>query len=411
MSRHPWTPRQIRRAWLCALPWLLHAGAAWAWPDAARGPMHVNVSFETTALPTLETLHALPVVPADMNETVIRIPADAGDSVELETTVFKPDGDGPFPMVVFNHGKERGDPRAQKRSRPLAFAREFVRRGYVVVAPNRRGFAHSGGTYEEDGCNTEDDGLVQAGDVAAAIDYMRRQPYVDPHHILVAGSSYGGLSSIAYGELAAPGVLGLVNFAGGLRQDSCHSWESNLTQAFAAYGQAVHLPTLWFYGDNDQYWPAALIKNMFTAFADGGSDAHMVDFGNYKDNAHKLVGDRDGVAIWWPPLARFLGRIGLPTAVRYRLPPAFETPPPSGYAQLDAAGSVPYVDSNGRQAYQAFLQQYPSRAFALSDSGAWAWAEGGDDPLATALASCQKNSSMPCHLYAVDNTVVWNDRQ
>ena len=135
---------------------------------------------------------------------------------------------------------------------------------------------------------------------------------------------------------------------------------------------------------------------MYTAFANGGSDAHMVDFGTYKNNAHRLVGDRDGVPIWWPPMARFLTRIGLPTAVRYRLPPTLESPPPTGYAQLDAVDAVPYVDNTGRRGYQTFLQQYPSRAFALSDSGAWAWAEGGDDPLATALASCQKNSREPC---------------
>ena len=224
------------------MPWVLcvalHAATAWAWPGDSTAPAHIDVSFQPAAVPL-----ALPTVAADMNETVIRIPADETGSVKLETTIFKPDGDGPFPMVVFNHGKERGDPRKQSRSRPLAFAREFVRRGYVVVAPNRRGFARSGGTYVEDGCNTEDNGIMQAGDVAAAISYMIRQPYVDSHHILVAGSSYGGLTTIAYGELAAPGVLGLVNFAGGLRQDSCRSWESNLTQAFAAYGQSARLPT------------------------------------------------------------------------------------------------------------------------------------------------------------------------
>src|ERR1700760_2962471 len=104
---------------------------------------------------------------ARLNETVIRVPVDAAGTITLETTIYKPDGAGPFPMIVFNHGKMPGDPRQQSRSDPLPFAREFVRRGYVVVAPNRQGFAQSGGTYEQDGCDVERNGLGQAGDVAA----------------------------------------------------------------------------------------------------------------------------------------------------------------------------------------------------------------------------------------------------
>jgi hypothetical protein len=46
----------------------------------------------------------------------------------------------------------------------------------------------------------------------------------------------------------------------------------------------------------------------------------------------------------------------------------------------------------------------------LSPSGAWSWAEGGDDPMSVALAGCQKQSSDPCKLYAVDNAVVYNDQ-
>jgi len=72
---------------------------------------------------------------------------------------------------------------------------------------------------------------------------------------------------------------------------------------------------------------------------------------------------------------------------------------------------VPYVDATGREAYRKFLSQYPTRAFAVSSSGAWSWAEGGDDPMSVALANCRKeNGNAPCRLYAVDNQVVWNDK-
>ena len=82
---------------------------------------------------------------------------------------------------------------------------------------------------------------------------------------------------------------------------------------------------------------------------------------------------------------------------------------PSSPLAVDAITAVPFVDEKGREGYRSFLNQYSSRAFAVSDSGAWSWAEGGDNPMAVALASCQKESSDPCKLYAVDSTVVWKD--
>ena len=42
---------------------------------------------------------------------------------ELETTLFRPPGDGPFPLIVVNHGKASGNPRFQARSRYLVAAR------------------------------------------------------------------------------------------------------------------------------------------------------------------------------------------------------------------------------------------------------------------------------------------------
>jgi len=84
-------------------------------------------------------------------------------SVEFETTLFKPDGAGPFPVAVINHGKASGNPRFQERARHLVASREFVRRGYAVVLPMRMGFSKSGGHYHESGgCNIAANGELQA---------------------------------------------------------------------------------------------------------------------------------------------------------------------------------------------------------------------------------------------------------
>jgi dienelactone hydrolase len=336
---------------------------------------------------------------ARLNEQIIRVPVDAGGAITLQTTIYKPDGAGPFPMIVFNHGKIPGDPRMQERSDPLPFAREFVRRGYVVVAPNRQGFGQSGGVYHQDGCDVERNGISQAGDVAATVDYMSKQPYVDAAHIVVAGTSHGGLATMAYGTQAAPGVRALINFSGGLRQDACTDWQGNLTSAFGTYGDKTKVPSLWI---------APLVAGMYAAYIAHGASAKMVDYGSYKNDAHRLVGDRDGVHVWWPAVEAFLARVGMPTGVQYRVSDP-SSPKASGFASVDAIDAVPYLDEAGRKGYRNFLHQYPSRAFAVSDTGAWSWAEGGDDPMSVAIANCQQQSSAPCRLYAVDNSVVWGD--
>ena len=346
----------------------------------------------------------LPV--AGLNEQIIYIPV-AGDAF-LQTTIYRPDGPGPFPLVVFNHGKIKGDPRQQARSEPLPLAREFVRRGYVVVAPNRRGFAQSGGTYGKHGCDVERNGAAQAEDVAATVAFMSRQPYVDAQHIVVAGVSHGGLATIAYGVQAAPGVRGLINFSGGLRQDACSDWQGNLTRAFGAYGESTKVPSLWLYGQNDSVFPPGLGARMYDRYVAGGAAAKMVDLGVYKNDAHRLLGDRDGVCVWWSAVEGFLRQVGMPTRIQYRIAQP-DPPKASGYAAIESVDAVPFLDGSGRAGYRTFLQQYPGRAFAVSSTGAWSWAEGGDDPKSVALASCQKQSLNQCRLYAVDQAVVWRE--
>ena len=59
-----------------------------------------------------------PVLDAPFNEQIIMVPATSGDeSVQLETTIFRPPGAGPFPLLIMNHGKALGDPHQQERDR------------------------------------------------------------------------------------------------------------------------------------------------------------------------------------------------------------------------------------------------------------------------------------------------------
>jgi dienelactone hydrolase len=343
-----------------------------------------------------------------VNERVMMLPVTQhGNQFQFETTIYQPPGSGPFPLLLMNHGKERGSPSHQKRDRFLAMSREFVSRGYAVVVPMRKGFSQSSGSYSDYGCNMKDNGQQQADDVLAVLDAIVSQPWVDKDRIIVAGQSYGGLATMAFGTRRYPGVRGLLNFAGGLRIDGgkC-DWKSALVTAFASYGAATSLPSLWFYGENDSFFDQPLAQRLQQAYQAAGGPSQLIAYGPFKNDAHGMVGSRDGVAVWLPEVERFLKGIGMPTDVTVAIA---DTPRPAAtyFATVENISAIPYLTDKGRNGYREYLQKSAPRAFAISSSGAWSWAEEGDDPATRAVASCQKNSKVTCKLYSIDHDVVW----
>ncbi len=368
-----------------------------------------------TCLGLVSTILAIPpglaqeaAIDRALNEEIMMVMASPSATVELETTIFKPPGTGPFPLVVMNHGKEPGDPKLQKRDRFLALSREFVKRGYAVVVPMRTGFAHSTGEYSEYNCNMASNGQLQANDLQNVLNYFRTQSWVDKDRIIVAGQSYGGLATMAFGTRNYPGVRGLINFAGGLRTVGGCDWQQSLVNAFSEYGSKSRLPSLWFYGENDTYFNHDIAYKLHQAYVGNGGNATLVAYGPFKQDAHAMVGSREGVKIWWPEAEKFLRQIGMPTDEVVALPEA-PAIPRSDYAAIDNIDALPHVKDKGRDAYRAFLGKSLPRAFAISASGGWSWAEEGDDPVQRVLANCEKNSGQPCKLYAVDDYVVWTD--
>lgn len=256
-------------------------------------------------------------LPAQSVEQVVMVPkVGAAATVDLETTIFRPPGEGPFPLVVINHGKSPGKPAFQGRARFAAQTAEFLRRGYVVALPMRQGFSKSGGVYVGGSCDVRGNGMMQAEDVIAALDYLVQQPYIDPTRIVVLGQSHGGLSTMALSTIGYPGVVGVVNFAGGLRNDNCLGWENNLIDAFGDYGRGARYPSLWIYGDNDSYWPWPLPERMFNNYKANASgaatDARFVDIGEFDSDSHRLFSNRAGVALWLPEVGAFFRSLGLP---------------------------------------------------------------------------------------------------
>jgi dienelactone hydrolase len=363
---------------------------------------------------TVQLAMAQPIsTDAQLNETVQMVPQKGFFSVELETTFYKPDGEGPFPIAVINHGKSAGDSRFQERYRPAAAARYFLQRGYAVVVPMRQGFSKSGGMYVGGGCNIESNGQVQADNVKAVLDYVVTLPWADKERIVVLGQSHGGWTTLAFGTKNYPGVKALVNFAGGLRQESCQGWERGLARAAADYAKETRLPSLWFYGDNDSYFKPETYRAMFEQYTAAGGAARLVAFGQFGTDAHSMFGSRAGGPIWQPEVSKLLASVGLPSEpmsqyAQFGKVVLMAVPPKTDFAPLDDEAMLPFVKATGRAGYKAYLTKAIPRAFAIAPNGAWGWANGGDDPLKRSLDSCSRNAKSPCKLYSVDDLVVWN---
>ncbi|WP_229483710.1 dienelactone hydrolase family protein [Massilia horti] len=343
-----------------------------------------------------------------LNEHIELVPAGRNHQAMLETTVFQPNGPGPFPLLILNHGKDPGRPNLQPRDRFYHMAMAFVKRGYAVMVPMRQGFANSTGRYHDHGCDMTANGYAQAEDILSTLEYARAQPWVDRDRIVIAGQSYGGLATIALGTRDLPGVRGLINFAGGLRDDSNNcGWRSALVSAFGEYGSKARLPSLWMYGENDSLFGPDLAARMHDAYVQNGGRGRLVEYPAFKRDSHGMVASRDGEKVWLADTEQFLQQVGMPTKVLYDIPEA-PSPAETNFAKIDDVDSVPFLSQSGRGAYREYLTKMTPRAFAISPSGAWCWAEEGEDPDARALATCSAKSSQPCKLYSVDEKVVWN---
>ncbi|MBI4756607.1 MAG: prolyl oligopeptidase family serine peptidase [Betaproteobacteria bacterium] len=349
---------------------------------------------------------------ANLREEVVMVPKPGLFTLGLETTVFKPPGDGPFPAVIINHGKASGDSRFQARARFQGPARELLARGYAVVLPMRQGFSKSGGAYVGGGCNVESNGRAQADDVQAVADWLRTQPWADAQRMLVFGQSHGGLTTLAFGTRNTPGVLGLVNFAGGLRQENCPGWEQTLARALGSYGAETRIPSLWFYGDNDSYWQPWLYREMHAKYVEAGGKARLVAFGEFAaGDAHGMFGAHRGLAIWLPEVGAFLGELGLPNKPIHDIRLAsHEAPVPeaTGFAPADDPDVLPHVRQGGRDGYRKYLEGQAPKAFAIGPTGAWAYITGRGNAMSAALERCNRHAAaQDCRLYAVDEQVVW----
>ena len=344
---------------------------------------------------------------APFRERVVDMAGDPGRPVTLEVTIMTPEGPGPFPLAVMNHGSpEHGQARADMPRYHRSFTiYYFLSRGYAVAMPMMRGFADSGGLYEAHGCEMERAGLEDARDIAAVIGALALQPDIDASRVVVAGISFGGWNTLAFGTLAGPEVKGLVNFAGGMRESDCDNQDRALFDGARDFGAHARAPSIWLYGENDLLFPPATWRTMYDHYTKAGGTAELFDYGVFGGDAHKFTRSSDSLRVWAPRVDAFLERVGLPATATFPQYLPLEPPPASGFAKIDDFDALPVKSETVKALYGKFLTSDFPRAFVIS-SKTVARESGGFDPIGRAMAACAKTAS-DCAIYAYDDQVVW----
>jgi len=136
-----------------------------------------------------------------------------GEPRRIPAFVYKPEGEGPHPVIISIHGGPEGQARPTFSS---TYQLWIDRVGAAVVVPNVRGSSGYGKSYLQldNGFKRED----SVRDIGALLDWIAEQPDLDENRVAVYGGSYGGYmvlaSAVHYSDRlkAAVDVVGISNF-------------------------------------------------------------------------------------------------------------------------------------------------------------------------------------------------------
>jgi dienelactone hydrolase len=243
--------------------------------------------------------------------------------------LFRPPGDGPFPLAVIAHASTESRLRRAQMPQPRyrALASWLVARGFAVLVPERPGHGLTGGRYLEDqgGCdeaNYSRSGYATTDSITAALDYLRGQPFIRRDGTVIVGHSAGGWGALALAGEGPPGIAMIIAFAPG-RGGHANDFPNQvcaphtLMQAVAEFGEGARVPVVWLVAANDSYFWPELSQQMADAFRSGGGKVDFRVLAASGSEGHWLAETDGGPKLFGPTLDSALKTL-VPAAVKKR---------------------------------------------------------------------------------------------
>jgi dienelactone hydrolase len=179
----------------------------------------------------------------------------------IQGYMAKPDGAGPFPVVVVLHGCAGMHEATRQR-----LADELVGWGYVALFVDSyatRGIDHA--------CTSSAPAtfLMRRSDAYGALVFLARQAFVDPHRVAVVGFSAGARVTLSVAE---PKSLALFVPPSGLRFRVAVAFYPPCSGAVAR----PEIPTVIFAGALDDWTPAADCSSKIAGWGNDGPPVELV---------------------------------------------------------------------------------------------------------------------------------------
>ena len=271
-------------------------------------------SFDRCVLGADEDREASLLVPQDLADHPVapRTLRFRSGGEELTGYLYLPPGKGPFPCMVTNHGS--GVTQGSTEICSPGIAAVLMSAGIASFRPNRRGYGESPGTpwreevSAEFGTEDYDRQLAarldrESDDVVAALAAVQGMDEIDPDHIGVMGSSFGGVVTLL-SAAKTDGFRCAVDFAG-----AAMNWDRTpgLRRTMIDAAHRLTVPLFLIQSAND--YSIRPTREIAAALEGTGiivQSRIYGDFGITRDEGHFLF--RDGPVLWWPEVRDFLDR-------------------------------------------------------------------------------------------------------